>query len=378
MTRLDILYEITINNAPRIVQLSTSTLTMAAHHQQQQPLRAAEILAHPSYPDALWKLTPTKRGVLPVAADRYGPIDIDWEVHGSGDIKVIWIMGLGSFKSGWQRETLHFGHEHGDKYSSLIFDNRGMGKSGKPLMRYSTLEMAKDCIELLDHLGWTSNRQLHIAGVSMGGMIAQEVAYLIPDRLASLSLISTAAAIENTTSFVEHMMSRVRMFMPKSLDRSVSDSAAMLFSEAWLAHEDDAFLPTASTPNVELPPSGAYGRFPTNYERFAAQEIMKRLNVEEFQRKGFLLQAIAAGWHHKTKEQLEEIGDRVGRERIMVMHGTKDNMISVPHGRKLIEMLQPGVGVIKEGIGHVFMLEETKWFHEQIEALIAKTEGLAK
>jgi pimeloyl-ACP methyl ester carboxylesterase len=42
-------------------------------------------------------------------------------------------------------------------------------------MRYSTSEMAKDILEVLDHLGWTSERQLHILGVSMGGMIALEI-----------------------------------------------------------------------------------------------------------------------------------------------------------------------------------------------------------
>ncbi len=57
----------------------------------------------------------------------------------------------------------------------MIFDNRGIGESDKPLARYSTSEMAKDAIELIDDIGWTDKRQLHIAGVSMGGMIAQEV-----------------------------------------------------------------------------------------------------------------------------------------------------------------------------------------------------------
>lgn len=50
-----------------------------------------------------------------------------------------------------------------------------MGNSDKPIMRYSTKEMALDLIELLDHLGWTKERQLHITGVSMGGMISQEL-----------------------------------------------------------------------------------------------------------------------------------------------------------------------------------------------------------
>jgi len=50
-----------------------------------------------------------------------------------------------------------------------------MGGSDKPVMRYSTSDMAKDLLELLDHLGWTGERQLHVSGVSMGGMIAQEL-----------------------------------------------------------------------------------------------------------------------------------------------------------------------------------------------------------
>ena len=60
----------------------------------------------------------------------------------------------------------------------------------------------------------------------------------------------------------------------------------------------------------------------------------------------------------------------------MVLHGTKDNMITVPHGRKLIEMLQPGVGVIREGTGHVFMIEEWRWHNEMVKSMIEKGEKL--
>jgi pimeloyl-ACP methyl ester carboxylesterase len=251
-----------------------------------------------------------------------------------------------------------------------ILKPAGMGKSDKPLIRYSTSEMAKDLIELLDHLGWTAERQLNVSGVSMGGMIAQEVAYLIPNRINSLNLISTAANIENTTTFLENLHTRVMMFVPKTLDRSVTDAARMLFSDSWLDAPDDTIVPDASTPNAVLPSSGKYARFTTNYERFAAQELTKRLDLEGFQKKGFMMQAIAAGWHHKSAEQLKEIGDKVGRDRILVMHGTTDNMITVPHGRKLIKMLEPGVGEIVEGTGHVFMLEKWKWHNEMIEKMV--------
>jgi pimeloyl-ACP methyl ester carboxylesterase len=60
-----------------------------------------------------------------------------------------------------------------------------MGLSDKPLLRYSTSEMAKDVLEIIDHLGWTTERELHVAGVSMGGMIAQELVQLLPTLFIS-------------------------------------------------------------------------------------------------------------------------------------------------------------------------------------------------
>ena len=83
-------------------------------------------------------------------------------------------MGLGAFKEAWQRQTQDFGHDRASEYTCLIFDNRGTGDSEKPIKRYSTSEMAKDVVDLVDCLGWTARRQLHVVGVSMGGMISQE------------------------------------------------------------------------------------------------------------------------------------------------------------------------------------------------------------
>ena len=78
-----------------------------------------------------------------------------------------------------------------------------------------------------------------------------------------------------------------------------------------------------------------------------------------------------------SPERLKELGDKVGRERIMVLHGTGDRMISVFHGEKLIRLLEPGTSVIKEGTGHVFMIEEWKWHNDMIEGQIEKVGKLA-
>jgi len=84
-------------------------------------------------------------------------------------------MGLGGMKFGWQRQTKDFAHSQADRYSSLILDNRGVGNSDKPVCRYTTSAMARDTLSVIDHVGWTGERELHVIGISMGGMIAQEL-----------------------------------------------------------------------------------------------------------------------------------------------------------------------------------------------------------
>ncbi|OTB02930.1 hypothetical protein M426DRAFT_322175 [Hypoxylon sp. CI-4A] len=324
---------------------------------------AEDVVKNPAFPTAMWQLEPHQSGVLPVAAGRGGPFNVAWEVHGDGPIKLILVCGLGFFKTAFQRQTMYFGHVRGSKYSVLVMDNRGMGRSDKPLMRYTTSEMARDILEVVDYLGWISPRLLHVCGISMGGMIAQELAYLAPDRISSLNLISTAAYIENTTSFTENMMNRITMLLPKSLDRSIQYAADAIFPSAYLAEPDNAEVPDESVPKCRIP-AGGYGKFSSNYQRFAAQEMTKQRDKDGFTKKGFLLQLIAAGWHHKSPSQLKELGDRVGRERILVLHGTSDKMISTPHGRKLIAFLEPGQGLIVDGLGHAPINERAKWFNE--------------
>lgn len=273
-------------------------------------------------------------------------------------------MGLGALKSAWQRQTRHFAHSSPQKtrqYSSLIFDNLGIGSSSKPLSRYTTTTLALSTLDLLNSLSWTAPRQLHLIGVSMGGMIAQELALLIPDRIASLSLVSTAARLENTVGFFEHLRQRINLFVPREINAQLAEVKTRLFSADFLLRPDED--------------DGA--AFPTNGDRVAAQELRKRLDREAFTRKGFVLQALAAGWHFKSAQQLEALGDRVGRERICIMHGTGDRMITFHHAEVLGRELGEGVRFEKfEGTGHVLLWEGKSRFNRVVEEVVEKGRNL--
>ena len=150
--------------------------------------------------------------------------------------------------------------------------------------------------------------------------------------------------------------------IPKSLDKQIAEVKSRV-SESWLSQPDE------------------HRQFPTNGDRFAAQELFKRRDTEGFTRKGFICQAVAAGWHKKSPEQLGEIADNVGRERIIVIHGTLDNLITVPHGEVLAQELGgEEMGVTKrifEGRGHYLPLEERVELRKLIEGIVEKTEAMS-
>jgi len=105
--------------------------------------------------------------------------------------------------------------------------------------------------------------------------------------------------------------------------------------------------------------------------------VHKSRDAVGYTKKGFLLQLVAAGFHWKSPQQLKELADRVGRDRILVVHGAEDDMITVPHGRKLIECLEPAESHIVEGMGHAPVVERTEWLHGVLEERFAVGEKLS-
>ena len=110
-------------------------------------------------------------------------IGIHYEERGQGD-PLLLIMGLGADGSLWED---HVAAWEG-RYRCLLMDNRGAGRSDKPAGPYTTRMMAEDAAGLMAALGI---ERAHVAGISMGGAIAQELALAHPGLVRSLALIST-------------------------------------------------------------------------------------------------------------------------------------------------------------------------------------------
>ncbi|KAL2821818.1 Alpha/Beta hydrolase protein [Aspergillus cavernicola] len=330
------------------------------------PLTAEEVVAHPAYKSLDWKLSPTSSGTCPVAQSRRGgPLNLYYEVHGIGPIKLVWVMGLNAVHSDWKRQTRYFGHENGSKYSCLVFDNRGVGKSDKPISFYSTSEMAQDALDLLSRLGWVdlsapATRSIHVIGASMGGMISQELAMLIPDRLASLTLCCTAPRVERTAPFLENLRERAEMFIPRNIDQELERLAHSLIPADFLALPDDEYDDPSKN-------------FPTKRDRFAAGRLRKLEDPDGFTKKGFLMQVVACYFHHKTAAQLRGLGDTVGRERIAVLHGTVDRMLTFHHGELLNKEIGEGILYkVWEGSGHMLPWEKEEEMNRLVEGLVQR------
>lgn len=72
----------------------------------------------------------------------------------------------------------------------LVWDCRGHGQSGQPLVTYTPQLFARDLAELMDHVDWPS---AIVGGCSMGGMVAQACAIDYPQRTTGLVLVDTTA-----------------------------------------------------------------------------------------------------------------------------------------------------------------------------------------
>lgn len=115
-------------------------------------------------------------------------------------------------------------------FDILAFDQRGLGQTDKPDMTYTMADYAEDAIALMDHVGWQSCR---VFGISFGGMVAQELAVTVPDRIERLVLACTSPGGAGGASYPLDELSDMRpeeaaAVYPRLLDMRGEDAGPML------------------------------------------------------------------------------------------------------------------------------------------------------
>jgi proline-specific peptidase len=112
-------------------------------------------------------------------------VDLYYEIHGpSGAPPIVFIGGWASYLWVWFRQIPAFKY----RFRCIVFDNRGAGRSSKPDNQYTMEMFADDVVGLMEALHIES---AHILGISMGGMIAQQIAISYPEKVRSLIIVSS-------------------------------------------------------------------------------------------------------------------------------------------------------------------------------------------
>jgi len=126
---------------------------------------------------------------LRAAAGKFAEFDgvrLAYGTLGEDGTPVLLVMGYTVPGSAWVHQVPVLSAHH----RTAWYDHRGCGATEAAPGAYTMGLLASDAERLLDHLGWDT---AHVVGVSMGGMVAQELALRASERITSLTLIATHA-----------------------------------------------------------------------------------------------------------------------------------------------------------------------------------------
>jgi 3-oxoadipate enol-lactonase len=155
-------------------------------------------------------------------------IDIYYEICGSGPPLTL-IMGLSCSARQWQWMAPVLARS----FKVITFDNRGVGRSGKPDMEYSTEMFADDTRGLLDALGIP---RTHLFGVSVGGMIAQRFALKYPEMVDRLVLGCTMTSFSHLPPAPEDLET-LQEAQIVSLEEGTEKMMSLFLSEGFFKEE---------------------------------------------------------------------------------------------------------------------------------------------
>lgn len=245
-----------------------------------------------------------------------GDLELSYERSGSGP-PLLLIMGMSGTLVHWGEPLLE--RLRGD-FDTIVYDHRGVGASSKIDEPFTISALADDAAGLLDALDLDT---AHVMGISMGGMVAQELALRHPERLRSLILGCTYCGGPGSVLTDEAVLRRLAEAMTSG-DRERAVRAA------WEANVSPTFAaqeqPWSTFMNI--------GR----EHAVAVAVIMEQLR------------AIAA---HDTSERLGDIAAPT-----LIVHGTEDEMLPVANAHAIAAHMPDARVEIFEGVGHLFFWED--------------------
>jgi 3-oxoadipate enol-lactonase len=258
---------------------------------------------------------------VPTAA--VGAVELHYEERGAGKPLML-IAGIPAVASDWAvlAEPLSTSRR------VIAFDNRGSGRSSVTGGPYTTPQLAADAVGLLDHLGID---RANVFGMSMGGMIAQELALGWPERVDRLVLGCTHAGVRHAP--------------PQPLD---SARAFALETDYW-ALRMRTLAPFAFAAGVD-------GEL---LERFIAK---KSADVQDMA--GYRAQ-IAAVLGHDTYDRLPDV-----RAPTLILTGDDDRVIPAASSDVLHERIPGSTMHVIEGAGHLFFIEKPSEALRQLEVFL--------
>jgi pimeloyl-ACP methyl ester carboxylesterase len=224
-------------------------------------------------------------------------------------------MGLGANATSWELQLPDFSRDH----RVIAFDNRGAGRSDKPLGQYTMPQMADDAAALLDHLEIDA---AHVFGMSMGGMIAQELALRHPQRVRSLVLGGTMAGGPNAIMAGPELIQQWISSSLLPLEQAIENGLRFLYTDEFIAKHKERL-------------------------------VKRALNMAHLQPPPYALQRqVMAVIGFNTFERLAEID-----KPTLVVSGTGDKVVPPENSRILAERI-PGAELLEfEGAGHGFLAE---------------------
>jgi 3-oxoadipate enol-lactonase len=262
-----------------------------------------------------------------MAVVRAGEVELDYERSGSGP-PLLLIMGMSGTALHWGEPFLR---ELRKDFELIAYDHRGVGSSSRLEGPVTIAQMARDAAALLDALEIDS---AHVLGISMGGMIAQELALAHPERVRTLTLGCTYCGGESSSLTTPEVVQKL--------------TAAMASGDPMLA------LRAAFEVNIAPAAAAADG---TLYRRMLEIAAQRAVAVPVIMAQ---LQACAA---HDTSSRLSGL-----TAPTLVIHGTEDQMLPVANAAVIAERI-PGARLeILDGAGHLFFWERPEESAELIRA----------